>query len=140
MALFKKEFKETQKPNFELKLPDFPEPPTLPKPPNYEKIISPQIIERYTPRAIPKPVTKPTIKTPLETEEKPLFVKINRYERVVSSITEIKRKLNQTRDILSEIKAIKDQEDAKLQEWYDSLEEVKEKILRVDQILAESLK
>lgn len=131
MVLFKKEFKETTKPNFELKLPEFPELPTLPKPPNYEKII-PQQIERYTPKLITK--------MPLETGEKPLFVKISRYERVINLLNEIKRKLNQTRDILNEIKAIKDQEDTKLQEWHDSLEEIKEKILKVDQVLAESLK
>lgn len=134
MGLFKKEEKEKPNSNFELRLPEFSGPTTLPKPPSFEKPIpTPKEIESYTP--------KPFTRTPMPTTgEKSLFVKIARYERVISSINEIKRNLDQTRDILNAIKTIKDQEDAKLQEWHDSLEEIKEKILKVDQILAESLK
>ena len=120
---------DSRKRALDLKLPAFPEPATLPRIPSYESIISSNFEDdELKPNAM---------RTSLE---KPLFIKVDKYEKVVSSINMIKQKLNEARAILNDVRAIKEEEDAKIQQWHDDLERIKENLLNVDNILGESLK
>ena len=73
---------DSRKRVLDLKLPAFPEPATLPRIPSYESIISSNFEDdELKPNAM---------RTSLE---KPLFIKVDKYEKVVSSINMIKQKL-----------------------------------------------
>lgn len=135
MGIFKKEEKKfpiQHREDFGLKLPEFPS-QTLPK--FQEPSIPTQI--RYQER---EPIRQVPQSRPVVTTEKPLFLKLDKYERVIRYLNQVKSTLDEARAILNNLKEIKDEEDQRLQEWHDSLEEIKEKIISIDQILAQSVK
>lgn len=70
-------------------------------------------------------------------EEKPLFVKIEKYREVMSTLGEIKGKLKDAGDILMELNRIKEQEDKEIVDWHNDLENIKAKLLSIDRALFE---
>lgn len=70
-------------------------------------------------------------------EEKPLFVKIDTYRDVMETVKELKLRLKEATDIISELKKLKDEEDRELQLWHDELESIKNKLTMVDKKLFE---
>ena len=66
-----------------------------------------------------------------------MFVKIEKYKEVVSTLDEIKNKLKDANDILVELNKIKEQEDHEISSWHSDLEAIKSKLLAIDKALFE---
>jgi len=73
----------------------------------------------------------------VEIEEKPLFVKIDKYKDVMRTIKELKIKLDEANAILSEIAKIKEEEEKELQKWTAELGKIKDKLISIDKSLFE---
>lgn len=128
MGLFSRKKKKEPK-----KFPDFP---------SYESQIKP--FERTSFEPIPEPdfnepLDIPTRKQPFRQigEEKPLFVKVEKYRSAVKHIDEIKAKLQEAEKILSNLNKIKDEESEELRAWQTDIQEIKSKLLDVDKTLFE---
>ena len=65
----------------------------------------------------------------------PVFVKIDEYKEVLDVMELIKNKIVQARDILGKIDGLKNEEDAELEMWKTSINEIEEKIDRIDNSL-----
>ncbi len=68
---------------------------------------------------------------------RPLFVQIDRYKEVMHSIDAIKSKLNDLDNLLAGFEKLKEEEDAKVEEWKKDLQNIKNKLLSVDRELFE---
>ncbi|MFH1638557.1 MAG: hypothetical protein ABIB71_09085 [Candidatus Woesearchaeota archaeon] len=73
-----------------------------------------------------------------QSEEKPLFVKIEKYREVMSTVNELKKRLNEASAILTELNKIKEEEERELNSWHDDLELIKERLMSIDKTLFES--
>ena len=71
------------------------------------------------------------------TEEKAIFVQIDKYKEAVDTLEMIKEKLKTSQTILNELNELKKQEDAEFSEWQSNIEEIKEKLSVVDNNLFE---
>jgi len=138
MGLFSKKKDE---PKVLSHLPEFPKLSEEPKFPTYE----PQF-KQFEEKEIDIPIRKPAFSPrpidlesnrPATIEEKPLFVKIDRYKEALSSINDIKNKLKEIEAILSKLEEIKNQEDKELTTWHDNIDTIKEKLISVDKRLFE---
>jgi hypothetical protein len=122
-------------------LPEFPRISEEPKFPTYE----PQFKQLPEEKEINIPLRKPVFSprqidiqsSPASIEEKPLFVKIDRYKEALSSINDIKNKLKEIESILSKLEEIKNVEDKELTTWRDNIDIIKEKLISVDKRLFE---
>ena len=130
-----------------LPLPEFSRLPELPK---YEpEIKMPEIAQiksaisesRSMPSEIPfrKPLPIKIIEQPQKIvfEEKPLFVKIDKYKEAINKIDQIKAKLREAEIILDELTKIKDKEDNEFNSWRADINDIKQKLLDVDKNLFE---
>ena len=129
-------------------LPDFPEMPeeeNVPEFPSYEPTI----------REIKKEVNKPSLdddfeipEIPTRTQskpthriatdgEKPLFVKVSKYKEAVKDLESLKMKIEEAEDILQDVEHLKEQERIKLEQWKADLQDLKEKLLSIDERLFE---
>ncbi|RME54552.1 hypothetical protein D6777_03385 [Candidatus Woesearchaeota archaeon] len=70
-------------------------------------------------------------------EEKPLFVKVENYREVMSTLEELKEKLKETSTLLNELNRIKDEEEHEIDSWQNELESIKEKLMLIDKTLFE---
>jgi len=137
LALFnlgkKKETKEfpTFKFSEESSLPPLPPKTSFPKFPEVAKEGS-----RLEPLEIP--VRRPPMIHEKDVEKKiPLFVKINKYKAVVSSLHHIKEKVQEAENVLHKLDIIKAEEDRELNSWHESVSEIKERLLDIDEKLFE---
>ena len=64
-----------------------------------------------------------------------VFVKIDRYREIYDSISQIKSKLDEARQLLRKIKELKDQEDAELASWQSELETVEQKLSTITEAM-----
>ena len=89
------------------------------------------------------PVSLPPVSMPREafrfeqSEEKPLFVKVEKYREVMVTLNELKNKLKDAGDLLVELNKIKEQEERELSAWQDDLNAIKEKLINIDRTLFE---
>lgn len=126
MGLFSRKKKETKK------IPNFPA---------YE----PQIkgFDKPLFEPIPEPTGEefkiPTRKQNFKQvgEEKPLFVKIEKYKTAVRHIDEIKAKLAEAEKILRNLNKIKQEEEEEIRAWQEDIDNIKNKLLDVDKVLFE---
>jgi len=70
-------------------------------------------------------------------EEKPIFVKIERYKDVMETLEQLKHKLKDAGDVLGELAKIKEEEDHEIDAWRRDLEALKGKLLTIDKDLFE---
>ncbi len=141
MGLFSKKKEPEVKPELPpLKFPELPseqkEQVAQPAQPQAEEI-SPkeeQIIKEAIAPAKPAVEEKPI---PKMEEEKPLFVKIEKYKEVMTTLSELKSKLKNASDILNELDKIKEDEEKELASWHSDLEAIKERLMKIDQTLFE---
>lgn len=70
-------------------------------------------------------------------EEMPVFVKIDEYKTVLDLMNLIKGKLAQAKETLVKINELKNEEDAELELWRNSLDEIERKVEFVDKTLFE---
>ncbi len=67
----------------------------------------------------------------------PMYVKVNDYKEVVSTIDAIKAKLQEARQTLNRLKELKDQEDAELHSWESTIADAEGKIDDIDHALVQ---
>ncbi|MBI2105508.1 hypothetical protein HYT56_01570 [Candidatus Woesearchaeota archaeon] len=129
MSLFKKKDEMKQK----IKPPVFP---GLPEHnfPIYEPTFpsSPESIKRAI-QDFPEVRERPMIMP----EEKAIFVKVDKYKEAIDTLEVIKEKLKTAQSVLNELKDLKKKEEAELEEWQSSINDIKEKLTLVDNNLFE---
>ena len=69
--------------------------------------------------------------------EMPVFVKIEEYKDVLDVIELIKNKIIQAKDVLGKINELKNDEDAELDLWKTSLNEIERRVDELDETLLE---
>jgi hypothetical protein len=87
-------------------------------------------------QAVSKPLF-PEGKSAKVSEDKAIFVQIDKYKEAIDTLEMIKEKLKTSQTILNELNELKKQEDAEFAEWQANIEEVKEKLSVVDNNLFE---
>ena len=70
-------------------------------------------------------------------ENAQVFIKIDEYNKILETITLVKEKLDEERDILKRISELKIEEYNQLGNWDSNLEEIEKKIASVDKTLGE---
>ncbi|MBU2638479.1 MAG: hypothetical protein KJ955_05885 [Nanoarchaeota archaeon] len=134
MGLFSKKKKEVEV-KTELPPLKFPE---LPPEENEPTAIETEAIKQaVAPMSMPPPVTEAAPNYADDKEEKPLFVKVEKYREVMVTLNELKNKLKDAGDLLVELNKIKEQEERELSAWQDDLNAIKEKLVNIDRTLFE---
>lgn len=108
-------------------------------PPEEQEVSSTEtdaIKQAVSPVAMPPPARE-TLSYSEDKEEKPLFVKVEKYREVMVTLNELKNKLKDAGDLLVELNKIKEQEDRELSSWQDDLNGIKEKLISIDKTLFE---
>ena len=67
----------------------------------------------------------------------PVFVKIDEYKDVLDIMNMVKNKVAEAREILNRVNEIKNEEDAELELWHSSLDEIERKVEFIDKTLFE---
>ena len=70
-------------------------------------------------------------------DDKPLFVKVDKYKESMRTVESVKAKLEEADSVLKNLTRLRDEEDKELQEWQSSLNEIREKLMKVDKELFE---
>ena len=70
-------------------------------------------------------------------EEKPLFVKIEKYRDVVETLKKLKSRLNEADNILNKLTSIREEEDRELAMWQGDLEKIRSQLMEIDRNLFE---
>jgi|SRR3989344_1971355 len=137
MALFKNkkipDLPEAPKPDFQISKPDFDE-----DFPNYIPTIG-----GFNDMKSKKPSMNPAPKKMLGEDSGsrfsgPVFIKIEKYEEALDHIHSVKSKVMEIEDLVDKLKRIKHEEDSALEQWKQSLNQVKEKLAYIDQSLFEN--
>lgn len=68
-------------------------------------------------------------------ENAQVFIKIEEYNKILETVSLVKDKLNEARDILKKISELKIEEYNQLSKWDSNLEEIEKKIASVDEEL-----
>lgn len=129
MALFNKKKDDTKqkiKPPMFPGLPehDFPTyEPTFPSSPDSIKRAVQDFDYEERPLAVP--------------EEKAIFVKVEKYKEAIDTLEIIKEKLKTAQSVLNELRELKRKEEAELEEWQSTINDIKEKLTLVDNNLFE---
>lgn len=70
-------------------------------------------------------------------EEKAIFVKVDKYKEAIDTLEIIKEKLKTAQTVLNELRELKRKEEAELEEWQGTINNIKEKLTLVDNNLFE---
>lgn len=142
MGLFSSKKKEVVKNELPpLKFPDLPQQSGFPKFPESKGEIHPS--EANAIKQAVAPVPRPqqaAMEFPSNgmQEEKPLFVKVEKYKEVMATLDELKERLQNAGEILTELNKIKNKEETEMQSWQADLTALKEKLVSIDKLLFES--
>lgn len=126
MGLFSKKKKKNIR-----ELPLLPE--EKPKEPGELPIYEPQFPKIESKIPVP-PIEKP--KT-IFAEQKPIYIKIEKYKSAIKTLEEIKARLNEAEKILNNLQKLKEEEDKEFENWKSDIEKIKDKLLSVDKNLFE---
>ncbi len=114
----KKEKQMVQKP-LPKKQPPITKPPKAPKPLPSKRIIRPyEMRESY-----PVRVTE---------EKRPLFVRIDKVEEGIKSLQEINKLISEIREMLQDLKRIKDEEEKELLSWEEQIQNAKIEVENIE--------
>ncbi len=100
-----------------------------------KKVISPRFdkeldFDELTPRRSPLTLEKK--------DEKPVFVKIDKYRESMKSLDSIKSKLEEADNLLKTLTKLRQDEERELEDWQNSLNEIRQKLLKIDKDLFEA--
>ena len=96
-----------------------------------ETIIRKSLIEE-------RPIAEQRPETRYSKEEKPVFVKIDKYRDALRMIEDIKSKIEGAEKSISELESIKNSEQRNIESWKSDLNEIKSKLLDIDKNLFEA--
>lgn len=117
--------------------PDFPKPDFEEEEEDELPSYKPSFSEDFdTLKELKKPVRVSEI--PRARENKPFFIKIDKYEEAMANLTSIKAKLEELEGIINNLRQIKRDEDRELEMWQGHLNTIKDKLIMIDQTLFES--
>lgn len=139
MGLFNLNKKEEKGTESLPELPDFPDLPSegLSEFPSYESALEEPKKEAFELPTRKKVVDYKGFNVSAEPSGKPIFVKIEKYKEAIRTINNLKGKIAEAEKILDDIEAIKVQEEKKLQEWKNDLEQLKNRLVSIDNNLFE---
>lgn len=146
MALFKKKKKDLPdlpKPSLDLGIEKlkFPDLPKFPEPEVNEEGEEGQFPPLYRPTIPPRSVNEEDEELMEEEEEveqikdKPLFIKIEKYENAMRDMEEIQNRIKDATQILNNLRQIKSEEDSEIKKWEDDLLSIKNKLIKIDKNL-----
>lgn len=156
MALFSR--KEKTSKEGPSSFPEFPRLPNEQKFPMYEQEIEPESYPIKKEFNFPQmgenkpssedfdiPMRKPTFQKPVTEEpireqlieEKPVFIKIEKYREALEKLSKIKEELEKVEERLSRIEEIQTKEDKEIESWRSDINSIKQKLLSVDSKLFE---
>ena len=72
-------------------------------------------------------------------QSQPLFIKLETFERAISSFNEIKLRISEIESLLRNIKEIKDREESELNEWESEIEHIKSRLEQINQEIFENI-
>ena len=67
----------------------------------------------------------------------PVFVKVDEYKDILDVLDMVKAKIKEIRDVLGNINALRNEEDAELAMWNNTINEIEKKIDSIDRIMFE---
>ena len=67
----------------------------------------------------------------------PVFVKVDEYKDILDVLDMIKAKIKEIRDALGDINALRNEEDAELAMWSNTINEIEKKVESIDRIMFE---
>ena len=67
----------------------------------------------------------------------PVFVKVDEYKEILDVLDMIKSKVNEIRNTLGSINSLRNEEDAELAMWNNTINEIERKIDSIDKIMFE---
>ena len=96
---------------------------------DFEEKNSEQQFDEFTPRRSPITIER--------RDDKPIFVKIDKYKESVKTIESIRTKIEEAESLIKNLTRLREQEEKELQEWQSSLDDVKQNLMKVDKNLFE---
>ena len=139
MALFSKKKEVKELPKFESPLfPEIPREQMLPELPSL-----PEIPSFSMPAPQPEPMRVQQRPFTFDISEgrgisklkEPIFVKIDKFRDALSNLEFIKRKLQESSELLEKIKEIRGSEEEELEKWSQEINVIKEKVSQIDKKL-----
>ncbi len=73
----------------------------------------------------------------MDEKQAPVFVKVENYKDVLDIIDMIRGKVDQAKNTLADINELKNEEDAELDLWSSTLDEIEKKVHNIDRVLFE---
>lgn len=67
----------------------------------------------------------------------PVFVKVDEYKDILDVLDMIKAKIREIREVLGNINSLRNEEDAELAMWNNTINEIEKKIDSIDRIMFE---
>ena len=67
----------------------------------------------------------------------PVFVKVDEYKDILDVLDMVKSKIKEIRDVLGNINALRNEEDAELAMWNNTINDIEKKIDSIDRIMFE---
>jgi len=104
--------------------------PNIPQPKMRRGISKPRSIEISGMEPQMPQYPKPQISEPREAE--PLFIKLDTFEKAISSFNEIKLRMSEMETLLKNIQEIKDQEERELNNWEHEIETIKARLEQIN--------
>ena len=158
MSFFNRK-KSTEEPPELPELPRLPDFPTLskakiglPPPPSFPEEATNQLVQHaltqeiesdepagYQISEVRLPQIKQFTREPRETNNEPIFVRIDKYQESKENLQEVKRKILEIESLLRDIKEIKSREDSQLREWDSDIQEAKAKLDKIDKIMFQKM-
>lgn len=71
-------------------------------------------------------------------KETPIFVKVDKYDDVLETMNAIKAKINDIKVTMSKVVELKNNEDAELELWDNTIDDIEKKMLYADGVLFRS--
>ena len=67
----------------------------------------------------------------------PVFVKVDEYKEILDVLDLIKNKVREVQDTLGDINTLRDEEDAEIEIWANTIKEIERKIEGIDKMMFE---
>ncbi|MBI2647296.1 hypothetical protein HYW99_02360 [Candidatus Woesearchaeota archaeon] len=67
----------------------------------------------------------------------PVFVKVEEYKEILDVLDMIRAKVKEIRDTLGNIKALRNEEDAEITAWNNTINDIEKKIESIDKVMFE---
>jgi len=67
----------------------------------------------------------------------PVFVKIDEYKEILDVLDMVKSKMKEIKETLSSINTLRNEEDAELAAWNNTIKDIEEKIENIDKMMFE---